>query len=244
VKFGPLTPSRRSDPELMDAPGLATEEVAGAYRALRRVNWQLGNSWALGRELRRYLAEERPGRVRVLDVGSGSGDLLAEMLTRLGRQAVEATGVALDRDPTAALLARDSGAIVVRADALRLPFGDGSFELATAVKFAHHFEGRALATLVSELARVATRRVVVLDIRRHWAAYWGFVAWSHLFTRNRLVRHDGPLSVLRGFTAAELRDLGERVGRMEWTVRRYPGFQLAMVGRRSAGAQTLGGRRA
>lgn len=228
----------------MDAPGLATEEVADAYRALRRVNRQLGNSWAMGRELRRYLAEERPGRVRVLDVGSGSGDLLAEMLARLGRSGIEASGVALDRDSTASMLAQSSGAIVVRADALRLPFGDGSFELATAVKFAHHFEGQALVALIGELARVATRRVVVLDIRRHWAAYWGFVAWSRVFTRNRLVRHDGPLSVLRGFTAEELHDLGERVGRMEWSVRRYPGFQLAMVGRRPFAAQTLGGRRA
>ena len=44
---------------------------------------------------------------------------------------------------------------------------------------------------------------MVLDIRRHWLAYYGFTAWSRVFTRNRLVRYDGPLSVLRGFTAAE-----------------------------------------
>jgi hypothetical protein len=101
-----------------------------------------------------------------------------------------------------------------------------------AVKFAHHFHGDALDRLLGEMARVASRRVIVLDIRRHWLAYWGFRSWSLVFTRNRLVRHDGPLSVLRGFTSAELLASTARLGDFEWTVRPYLGFQLALVGRR------------
>src|SRR5262249_23657789 len=141
---------------------------------------------------------------------------------------------ALDRDPTAARLARRSGLDVVRGDALRLPFADASFDLVTAVKFAHHFSGAGLVSLLAELARVARRRVLVLDIRRHWVAYYGFLAWSHVFTRNRLVRYDGPLSVLRGFTPEELAGLGREVPAFEWGVRSYPGFQLALVGPRVA----------
>jgi hypothetical protein len=80
--------------------------------------------------------------------------------------------------------------------------------------------------------------VVVLDIRRHWLAYWGFVAWSRAFTRNRLVRYDGPLSVLRGFTRAEMAALAAPIRSFSWTVRGYAGFQLALVGRRIA-APTL-----
>ena len=82
------------------------------------------------------------------------------------------------------------------------------------------------------MARVASRRVVVLDIRRHWLAYWGFVAWSRAFTRNRLVRYDGPLSVLRGFTDEELLATAAPLTAFEWTVRRSLGFQLTLVGRR------------
>jgi hypothetical protein len=101
------------------------------------------------------------------------------------------------------------------------------------VKFAHHFQGLTLARLLSELARVARRRVVVLDIRRHWLAYWGFVAWSRLFTHDRLVRHDGALSVLRGFTSQELLVAAQPITSYAWTVRGYAGFQLALVGRRA-----------
>jgi ubiquinone/menaquinone biosynthesis C-methylase UbiE len=115
---------------------------------------------------------------------------------------------------------------------LRLPFANHCFDLVTCVKFAHHFSGTQLCRLVSEMARVARRRVVVLDLRRHWFAYYGFIVWSRIFTRNRLVRHDGPLSVLRGFTKGELLGLGQSIPGYVWTVRPYLGFQLALVGER------------
>jgi SAM-dependent methyltransferase len=228
------TPARRDDPELMDAPGLPDAEVADAYRVLRTVNRQLGNLRTLDHELRTFVHDDTPGPgpLTLLDVGSGSGDVslfLADRVRQIGRACLS---VSLDRDPTAARLAAGLGAIAVRGDALRLPLRDGAVDFVTAVKFAHHFTGPALTQLVAELARVARRRVVVLDIRRHWLAYWGFIAWSRVFTRNRLVRYDGPLSVLRGFTPAELTAVAKDIPAFGWTVRSYPGFQLALVGRR------------
>jgi ubiquinone/menaquinone biosynthesis C-methylase UbiE len=220
----------------MDAPGLAPSEVIAAYRVLQRVNRQLGHLQSLKRELRRSLAEDRldRGPMTLLDVGSGSGDLPWELRELLKGRAIPGLAFALDRDPTAVQLSASRALIAVQGDALRLPFPDRSLDLVTAVKFAHHFRGDGLPRLVSEMARVARCRVVILDIRRHWLAYWGFRAWSLLFTRNRLVRHDGPLSVLRAFTKEELADLAAPVPGFSWTVRSYAGFQLALIGRRIA----------
>ncbi len=227
----------------MDQPGLPEAEVAEAYRVLRRVNRQLGNLAAMRRELRRSVAEDCAGRGRpglsILDVGSGSGDIPAALRNDLGKRGVAARVLALDRDPTALALATRLDLAAVRGDALRLPFADRSVDVVTAVKFAHHFSGEALAALVSEMARVAARRVIVLDIRRHRLAYWGFVAWSRVFTSNRLVRFDGPLSVLRGFTSRELVDLAAPLRAYSWAVRPYVGFQLALVGRRWESAPSL-----
>ncbi len=229
-----LTPKRRHDPELMDAPGLPEAEVIDAYRVLRRVNRQFfGGRRPMARELDRYLGDEQaPARVTLLDVGSGSGDLARFAEDHLAKRGAPTRAIALDRDPTAASLAVADGLLAVRGDALRLPFADASIDLVTAVKFAHHLHGPELTTLFAEMSRVARRRVLVLDIRRHWLAYAGFVAWSHVFTRNRLVRHDGPLSVLRGFTAGELLDASRDISAFDWKVRRYAGFQLALIGRR------------
>lgn len=227
------TPGRRDDPELMDIPGLPVAEVEDAYRVLRLVNKQLGNLRTIRREFLRFRREDvefSPG-VTILDVGSGSGDIpeaIREMVPNGATQIV-----ALDRDATAVASARGRSLSVVRGDALRLPFADRTIDLVVAVKFAHHFHGPSLDRLLGEMARVARHRVLILDIRRHWIAYFGFLAWSHTFTRNRLVRHDGPLSVLRGFTREELMASTIIIAGFDWTVRSYAGFQLSLVGRRS-----------
>jgi SAM-dependent methyltransferase len=229
-----LIPQRRDAPELMDAPGLPEAEVAAAYRVLARVNRQLGNLRTMRSELRRFLEEDCPGArtVTLLDLGSGSGDIPRHLGAVLAHRGVAGVAITLDRDPTAAALARRDGLHAVRGDALRLPLAGGSVDLVTAIKLAHHFAGAALVGLIAEMTRVARHRVIVLDIRRHWLAYWGFVAWSRFWTQNRLVRYDGPLSVLRGFTARELLAATASLRRFEWTVRSYAGFQLALVGRR------------
>jgi SAM-dependent methyltransferase len=228
------TPARRHDPELMDAPGLPPAEVADAYRILGRVNRQLGNLRTLRLELGRFLDDlgAHAGPLSILDVGSGSGDLPGALRECARRRGLVANVVALDRDATAVSLASRQPLDVVQGDALRLPFAGRSIDVVTATKFAHHFHGGGLARLVSEMARVARRRVIILEIRRHWLAYWGFIAWSRVFTRNRLVRYDGPLSVLRGFTREELGALGTPLPDFVWSVRSFAGFQLALVGQR------------
>jgi len=230
------TPARRHDSELMDAPGLPQGEVADAYQVLRRVNQQLGNRRSLLRELSRFLDDRLPVEtpVTILDVGSGSGDLPDALRVDLAARSMPAHVMALDRDAIAVTEANRLGLHSARGDAMRLPFADVSIDLVTATKFAHHFSDQTLVRLLAEMTRVARRRVVILDIRRHWLAYWGFVAWSRVFTTNRLVRHDGPLSVLRGFTTTELLDLSRPFTHFSWTVRTSIGFQLALVGRRIA----------
>ena len=230
------TPERVDKPELMDAPGLPADEIDDAYRVLRRVNRHLGNLRTMRLEFLRFLLEDigpstsTSTSPTVLDVGSGSGDV-PQSLRDLSINPPP-TVIALDRDPLAVLEARRQNLDVLLGDALRLPFADRSIDLVTAVKFAHHFQGGPLSRLLGEMARVARHRVVVLDIRRAWLAYWGFRAWSQLFTTNRLVRHDGPLSVLRGFTGVELLEAVGSIPGYSWTVRSYLGYQLALIGRR------------
>ena len=225
-------PDRVDEPELMDAPGLPLAEVEGAYRVLRRVNRHLGNLQTIRAEFRRFLREDLAvdEAVSMLDVGSGSGDIPLD-LRDLVAKSRPAQFIALDRDPAAATEANRLIPVVC-GDALRLPFADRSVDLVTAVKFAHHFAGEPLAQLLREMSRVARHRVVILDIRRHWLAYWGFWAWSRVFTTNRLVRYDGPLSVLRGFTRDELLCEVSVLPEFSWEVRASFGFQLALVGRR------------
>ncbi|MBA3673202.1 MAG: methylase, partial [Gemmatimonadaceae bacterium] len=73
---------------------------------------------------------------------------------------------------------------------------------------------------------VARRGVIVSDLRRSWIALGGFwlVTWPLGF--HPVSRHDGATSVLRGFTADELRRHVRAATGRDATVRRHLGFRL------------------
>lgn len=87
---------------------------------------------------------------RVLDVGSGPGALTAELVTRLGAEAVTAV------DPSApfaeAVRARHPGVEVHQASAEQLPFADGAFD-ASLAQLVVHFMSDPVAGL-TEMRRV------------------------------------------------------------------------------------------
>lgn len=87
----------------------------------------------------------RPGEQRCLDLGGGSG-MTARLLASTGVESL----ICLD---ISAEMLRHSGLPSVQADAMRLPFLDGSFDLVVAAAFLHHVPGRE-ADVLRECARV------------------------------------------------------------------------------------------
>ena len=95
------------------------------------------------------LAAVRRGQ-RALDVGCGPGALTAELVSRLGPDAVGA--VDPSRPFVAAARGRCPGVDVRLADAGQLPFGDGAFDV-TLAQLVVHFMSTPVAGL-EEMARV------------------------------------------------------------------------------------------
>ena len=102
------------------------------------------------------LAGIEPGQ-RVLDVGCGPGALTAELVARLGADAVTAV------DPSEpfvdAARARHPGVVVAQAAAERLPFADGRFDAALAQLVVHFMDDPV--TGLREMARVTFEGGVV-----------------------------------------------------------------------------------
>ena len=123
---------------------------------------------------------------------------------------------AIDRDPSTASITRVTPPAAtprMRADAFQRR---SALRSRDRVLFLHHFRDDVVR-LLRELTRVTRRAVVVNDLRRHRIP-WAFVGVMGRVTRRHpMFVHDGPLSVLRGFTPAELLAAHEVAG-----VRRHP----------------------
>jgi len=103
---------------------------------------------------------------------------------------------------------------------------DASIDVVACHQVAHHFQGDALAVFVREMHRVARHRVIISDLRRSWVAAAGIWTASFPLRFHPVSRHDGVLSVLRGFTVAELRALVYESCGVHALVCRRAGFRL------------------
>ena len=76
------------------------------------------------------------------------------------------------------------------------------------------------------MSRVAKRRIFVIDLHRHPIAYFLYTTLGKLVLHNRLLRHDGALSILRSFKADELLELAQRAGLQDVSVERQFPYRL------------------
>ncbi|MFT3785194.1 MAG: methyltransferase domain-containing protein [Tepidisphaeraceae bacterium] len=189
--------------EQMDADDVDPRQLADALRYIRRINKLLRYNAAVIRRVELLASATEP--ITLLDVATGSGDLLAQLGPRYRT-------VGLDRHTLTIREAKQSvsRAIFIRGDALALPFADNSFDIVTSNLFLHHLPGPIVVAALREMARVAQRGIVVADLLRNRRAY----AWITLFTltASPIVKHDARASVAHAFTLDEARNLFDQAG--------------------------------
>lgn len=117
------------------------------------------------RLIERLSSEARRARPTILDVGCGSGLDLADFLDR-GWPAERLTGVDLVAERLSAARERCPGVTLRQVDGARLPFADGSFDVATAVTvFSSIMQADRRRALFAEMLRVVAPggHVIVYD---------------------------------------------------------------------------------
>jgi len=198
-----LTPARRRGSEILDRPDVDPRVVTRSMRDVALANRLFGGRRAALVEIDRAL-DGVTGEVTLLDVGTGLGDIPAAARTHLARRGVRVRAIGLDLAPELASAARPAVDDAVCASAFAIPLRDRSVDVVLASQMLHHFPEPEARMVLAELHRVARRRVIVSDLRRSWLAAAGIWLASWALGFHPVSRHDGVVSVLRGFTADDL----------------------------------------
>lgn len=226
MTFAAFVPARRRGVEHLDEPHrLPGEAAVRELTDVARTNALFGGTAAVTAEVR-AACRTLPPKATLLDVGTGLGDIPRRAARTAAAHGVTLTTIGLERAAALASAARPALDAAVVGDAFALPFATRSVDVVTCSQVLHHFAEPEALSLLGELDRVARHRVIVADIRRSWAAAAGVWAASWPLGFSRWARHDGVLSVLRGFTAGELASLARRVTRADVTARNRRGFRV------------------
>lgn len=200
-------PPQSEAEELVDSAAVDERLLGRNLRDMAQANRQLGAERAVLEQVTHWLAAVPAAHTpTVLDIGTGNATMLQRLWHWSQAHARQIRLVGCDVSaPVLAVAQRETQHApieLLRCDALQLPLADGAADVVICVQALHHFRRQAAQQLLREAARVACVGVLISDLRRSWAAYWGARVLA-LGPVSPLSRHDGPLSVLRAYTPAE-----------------------------------------
>jgi ubiquinone/menaquinone biosynthesis C-methylase UbiE len=226
MRLVPPLPRAEHAVEMLDGPA-ALDDLSRSLAEVARLNALFGGRLITMAHVKRLIgAIPSHRRVTVLDVGTGSADVPLALVRWARRAGRPIRVLALDRDLPTLSIARRAAAgypeiVPIQGDARLLPVRPRSVDIVISALTLHHLEPEPAVRFLVEMDAAARSGFVVNDLARSRSAY--VLVWlaTRVFTRTRMSRHDGPLSVRRAYTPDEVRALCEKAGMFDVRVFRY-----------------------
>ncbi|HRD56139.1 MAG TPA: methyltransferase domain-containing protein [Parachlamydiaceae bacterium] len=173
------------------------EEYEDCLHQLSRIGHFLGGNRATFKALDRHLKIES-----ILDLGCGGGQFALELGKRYPKIKVVGVDIASDAIEYANKQLKKTALKNVSFNQMSSSSSclSNAFDVVTTTLVCHHLNDEELIDFLKNAYQTAKKAVIINDLHRHWLAFSSFALISKIFFRNRLIHHDGLLSIKRAFT--------------------------------------------
>lgn len=223
--------NRSEQKELMDDMDCDGPLVDRSLAELDFINHWLGGNWVSLEGLKK-LIDKNKNPFSIIDLGCGSGSLLAKMARKYPNQMN--VGIGIDANSYIVKYARSTQSGFKQlsfksVNVLVAPEKDFSCDILHASLFLHHFSHDELVMLFEKFKRQGIRGMVINDLHRHWLAYYSIKYLTQWFSKSTMVQNDGPLSVMRGFRRREWIRIFEDSGIENYKIRWKWAFRWQII---------------
>jgi 2-polyprenyl-3-methyl-5-hydroxy-6-metoxy-1,4-benzoquinol methylase len=200
--------TRSNQPELLDGNDIPFEDIRRNMRELDIIN-----SWLGGHAITVAGVEALAGKhkkLRICEIGCGGGDNLAAIGRWAARKQIDITYIGVDINAACIAVAKErlpaGNTELITADYRDVEF-DMLPDIIFSSLFCHHFKEEELVKQMQWMQRNSRIGFFINDLHRHLAAYYSIKWLTAAFSKSYLVKNDAPLSVLRGFTRSEWKEI-------------------------------------
>jgi SAM-dependent methyltransferase len=198
--------NRGTTPELMDTETVTFEDFRACLKQLAHDNTLMGGY----RPTLTYLERlRRDGRlntfhpIRIVDIGSGYGDMLRAIDRWAEARGVAVTLEGVDINPWSAKAAEEVTAPDRPIRYVTQNLFDyqphGGIDIIVSSLFTHHLPDPMLIQFLRWMETNARVAWLINDLHRHALPYWSLKLGFRVLGRHRFMQHDGPVSVANAF---------------------------------------------
>jgi 2-polyprenyl-3-methyl-5-hydroxy-6-metoxy-1,4-benzoquinol methylase len=220
--------------ELLDRDDIPFPDIERNMRELDIINGWLGGH-AISRDGLRQLNPGR-GQLHLCEIGCGGGDNLRVLSRWCRKRGITARITGIDSNAHCLSVARErwteGPANWIHSDYRDVVFAGEQPDVIFCSLFCHHFTDEELIGQLRWMEAQAAVGWFINDLQRHPLAYYSIRLLTAGFSRSYLVKHDAPLSVLRGFHRDEWQVLLDRAVAGPCTLEWKWAFRWLIVGRK------------
>jgi len=221
---------RANRPELLDQPGITAADIERNMYELGIINQQLGGHAITWKGFIRLAKKKMP--VHVCEIGCGGGDNLKAIEERFTGRNTDLTITGVDMNGDCIRVAENikwkTNVRFLLSDYKKVQFGTKP-DIIFSSLFCHHFKEEELIQMFQWMKSNSRAGFFINDLHRHPLAYHSIRILTSLFSRSYLVKHDAPLSVLRGFKKKELVGMLHKAGIQYFTIQWKWAFRWLVI---------------
>ncbi|WP_411030652.1 methyltransferase domain-containing protein [Spongiimicrobium sp. 3-5] len=201
--------TRNTESELMDDPNLDEPSLLKVLKDINTSNKLLGGTKITLRAMLK-LMDENPREVyTVVDMGCGDGEMLREAALLCREKKHKANLVGIDLSNAAIKIAKERSSgfpeiTFLQQDILTLNTSTFVCDILLCTLTMHHFSNQQIPVFLTKFGKLARIGTIVNDLQRSSLAYALFKAFSAIFIKTKIAKHDGLVSIQSGFTKKEL----------------------------------------
>ena len=215
---------RSTQPEIMDDLDFHGNEMKNLLKDLKTVNKWLGGNKVTLDGLRKLLKNHPKNEtIVILDIGCGDGELLRRCVDFGERNNFNFKCIGLDFNENILKTAEDrsleyKNISFIKVDVLQESHLIPNCDITLCTLFLHHFTNENIDRLINVFLKISRVGIVINDLERSKHAFNLFKLVSEIMLKTTTARHDGLVSIARGFKKNELFDISNKILNQQSTI--------------------------